>query len=637
MKVKRTLQIIIVLSLIGILIYVFAGLKKKQETDYTAELTADGEKMIHSTYDKHHRKAMVLKCSEADKETEDKTVMKEIEGVIFKKGRMNKDITVQGNSGYVANNAHNFYVEGDARVASEDFDLRSLNFLLEDQAEMSTEKKVHYEAKDLKGVARKGMKFYLNLNVLKLFKTRGHYKRDNRDFDFKTDVLWIIDKDNMIVLEKNNAIREANSILRSGWISLQFTKDFKRILEAASQVNSYFYMEDKKKKETREIKSENITSYYNDSGKMTKVTVIKNGEILLRSETDHTMIMSDLIEIYLNEDTGKIMRVSIPSPGRIENTGKTEFRVTADQMNADYNEAGELAYCEGRGNTDFTIDDYQGIAETLLYDIEKNDIALAGENAQIINKDNTFNSTQFSVDTEEKILSSNQGVKSVILLNKKNVLFSNAPIFINAREFKIFEKQNKFRYDTGVHLLQEDITLRTDSLEISDENKIEAYGKAFLSFKNESNDNEKKAVAKKNEEENKDEEDEEDKNDIAIRANSIVFNAKEKNIDIIGNPVIRSNENVLRANHFVIQFDEKNQVAHIFGEEDVSFNQEDLSGTSERVNWLFNENTMLLQGSPSVTKRGGGTTVGKELKIDLETNNITILSSGTERSETIIK
>jgi lipopolysaccharide export system protein LptA len=87
----------------------------------------------------------------------------------------------------------------------------------------------------------------------------------------------------------------------------------------------------------------------------------------------------------------------------------------------------------------------------------------------------------------------------------------------------------------------------------------------------------------------------------------------------------------------VIQFDEKNQVALIFGEEDVSFNQEDLSGTSERVKWLFNENTMLLQGSPSVTKRGGGTTVGKELKIDLKTNNITILSSATERSETIIK
>lgn len=632
MKGKKTLQIIIIFSLIGILIYVFAGLKKKQETDFSAELTADGEKMIHSTYDKQHRKAMELKCSEAEKETEDKTVMKNIEGVIFKKGRMNKDIQVHGRNGYVANNAHNFYVEGDARVASEDFNLRSLNFLLEDQAEMSTEKKVHYQTKNLKGVARKGMRFYLNLNVLKLFKTRGHYKRDNRDFDFKTDVLWVIDKDNMIVLEKNNVIREANSILRSGWISLTFTKDFKRILEAASQVNSYFYMEDKEKKETREIKGENITSYYNDSGKLTKITVVKNGEILLKSETDHTMIVSDLIEIYLNEDTGKIMRVSIPSPGRIENTGKTEFRVTADQMNADYNEAGELAYCEGRGNTDFTIDDYQGIAETLLYDIEKNDIALAGENAQIINKDNTFNSTKFSVDTKEKILSSTQGVKSVILLNKKNVLFSSAPIFINAKEFKIFEKQNKFRYDTWAHLLQDDITLRTGTLEITDENKIEAYGRTFLSFKNTNKNKNKKAKANDNEEDKED-----NNNEIALVADSVVFNAKEKNIDITGKPIIRNNENILRANHFVIQFDEKNYVAHIFGEEDVSFTQEDLSGTSERVKWLFNENIMLLQGSPSVTRRNGGTTVGKELRIDLKTNNITILSSGTERSETVIK
>jgi lipopolysaccharide export system protein LptA len=46
---------------------------------------------------------------------------------------------------------------------------------------------------------------------------------------------------------------------------------------------------------------------------------------------------------------------------------------------------------------------------------------------------------------------------------------------------------------------------------------------------------------------------------------------------------------------------------------------------------------MILRELPQVVKKNGGTTIGKELKINLKTNKITILSSGTERTETIIK
>ena len=52
---------------------------------------------------------------------------------------------------------------------------------------------------------------------------------------------------------------------------------------------------------------------------------------------------------------------------------------------------------------------------------------------------------------------------------------------------------------------------------------------------------------------------------------------------------------------------------------------------------MFKENTMILKDLPQIVKKHGGTTIGEELKINLKTNKITILSSDTERTETTIK
>ncbi|MCU0287032.1 MAG: hypothetical protein MUF15_11625 [Acidobacteria bacterium] len=623
MKYKKTLKILIIVFLAGTLLYILIGLKKPAQTEFSGELKVDGETMIHNTYDKEHRKAMELKCKEAINESEDKTDMKNIEGVIYKKGRMNKDINVSALSGYVANNSQNFFIEGDANVTSEGFSLKGPSFLLEGQAEMSTEKKVDYITKDLHGVAENGIRFYLKLNVLKLFNTHGRYKRENRNFDFKTGVLWVIDKDKLVVMEKNTVIRDTNTILRSDWFSLKFHGNFQHIAEATSQKSSYLYFDDKEKHESKEIKAEIISSFYNELGKLTRVLVMQNSEVLLRTKTDHTLINADKMEMFYDPETGRATRIDIPNPGQIENTGKTKFRVTADTINAAYNNKGELSTCEGKGNTDFIIDDYHGTADRLFYDISRNSINMSGPNAQVINgENNIFNSPKFNVNTEQKILSSTDEVKSTIFLKKKNVLFSEAPLFLNAKEFRILEKKNKFRYDTHVQLMQDDISLTADTLEITEENQIEANGKVSLTFKNDSsNVNTGDSVSK----------------EIAIKADKIVFNADEKNITITGSAIIRSEDTILRADRLVVLFNETNGITDITGEENVGFSKEDLTGTAGKVKWLFDKETMILKDSPRIGKKTGGAATGQELEIDLKTNKVNILSSASERSKTIIK
>ena len=87
----------------------------------------------------------------------------------------------------------------------------------------------------------------------------------------------------------------------------------------------------------------------------------------------------------------------------------------------------------------------------------------------------------------------------------------------------------------------------------------------------------------------------------------------------------------------MIRFNNKNEITRISGEDGIDFIKEDLYGNSGKVEWLFKENTMILKDLPQIVKKHGGTTIGEELKINLKTNKITILSSDTERTETTIK
>ena len=612
MKFKKTLKIFLVVFLLAVLVYVFSGIKGKSQPDIITEMSADGKDVKFYTYNESGKKTLELTCSEAFKESNDKTLMKNIQGLIFKEGRMDRDIKVFGDEGYVENNFYNFYIEGNARLASKDFIISSKYFNLKDRAELFSAPLVHYQTDVLKGSASKGMEYYISANTLKFNKTKGTYKRDNRSFDYKTDVWWFFEKSKVMALEKRVVIREDKSLLRSDWVTLEFNDDLNQVVKTSTQNNSYLYMEDPEKNEIKEIKSANIVNLYDNEGHLTHLRVMKNAQILLESKTNRTLIRSNSVEMNFDGPTGKTKNVHIPMRGVIENTGKTRFKVIADTIDIQYNQEGEISRCQGTDNVEFIIEEYKGLTDKINYNIEKETIALEGENSQIKNKNNTFTSDRFVVNVEKKILSTNQGVKSLIHVEKENALFSTDPIYINSARFTIFEKEKKFQYDGQVNLNQGDTRLNAKSLEISEDGTISAQGSVDFSFKN-------------------------GDKQVAVKGDQLTFNPEEKRIDIVDNAIIKNDVNVLRAGRFVLQFNDKNEIGDIRGEEDIYFTKEELSGTSRRVKWLFNREILVLQGSPQVVNESGTRTTGKELSINLQNNKITILSEESERSETIIQ
>ncbi len=612
MKYKKLYKILLVVFVAAMLLYIALGVKRKKGVDYQLENRADGEGMTFQSFNDVSTKAVVLKSRTSRKGEKDRVYMTQIEALIYKKGRMSKDIRVFADQGYTENDGFNFFIEKNARLVSEDFTIRSDNFFMKDRAEMSSAPRVEYYTKAINGIATGGMGLYLNVNTLKFYNTHGTYKRGDLGFDYETQVLWFIDKDKIMVLEKDAVVRNDKSLLRSDWVTMKFSQDMKQVIETSSQKNSYFYFEDKSKQEIKEIKSDNIQCLNDAEGRLTMMSVLSRGEILLKNPNNQTSIASDVVHMKFDGPTGRAQHVNIPKRGLVENTGKTRFRVLADVIDMDYDNGGELRSCVGTGNVVFVVETYDGTTGKITYDIKKHAMRLLGENSQLVNKTNSFYSVEFNVDTAKKILSSDKGVKSVIRLEKDNVLFSKEVIFINAQKVEILEKENKFSYDRNVNLTQGEVKLTAAKLEISEINDITATGKVSLFFKSEGKE-------------------------VALKGETLKFDSKTKTIDIRDQAVIKSGENVLQATHIIISFNKTNEVQSILGRQKVNFQKEDLSGNSDRVEWDFKKDIMVFKGSPRISRTRGGQTTGEVLKIDLNSSRITILSNESNRSETVIQ
>jgi len=612
MNSRLIYKIILVLMLIGTIVFIISGIRGKTSIDYKTKSRALGEGMVLTKFNKDNKVALVLKCDETKKDPNGKLIMVMMDALIIKKGRMNKDIRVTGAQGFVTNNDYDFFVQGDSLIKAGDLEVRSDHFTMKDRAELHSDVRVDYKTNSMDGIAHEGMMLFLNINTLKLFNTVGNFRQNKRVFDFSAKVLWFMDKQKSLVLEKDAVIREDKSIMKSDWVTIQFSDDLKQVKETSSQNNSILYIVDSEKEEIKEIKSENIRNSYDENGKMTQLTAMKHAHVLLKDPENQTTITSDTIDMYFDGPSGKAQKVKIPLRGIVENTGKTKLHVAANQIDIDYDDDGQLDFCKGQGNVRFMVEKYTGKTTDLSYDIAKHLILLEGDNTQLINEQNTFYASAFTVHSTARTLSAKEGVKSVIRLQKNSVLFSKNSIFINAKNMLMLEKENKFMYDKNVTLNQEDVVMDADALEISEENDIVATGKVSLSFKSE-------------------------QKEVALKGETVVFNSKKRLIDITGNAAIKSGDNLLRSRHIVIYFSTNNEVSLITGSKDINFVQEELVGYAERVQWRFKEDVMVLEGSPSISKKGGGKTTGKSLEIDLKTSKITILSSTSNRTETIIR
>jgi lipopolysaccharide export system protein LptA len=615
---KKIFKVISIVILAFTLIFIIAGISSKGKIATSPVFEADGKGMVSIRFNKENKKVLEIKCSESERETDDKILMKDIRATVFKKGKIEKDIKISGKNGIVENNFHNFTISNQAQITSEDLLARCKSFAIMNQEIVSTEERVNYQVKSLKGIAEKGMRLNIKKNLLFLYSTKGTYEKEGKSFDYKANFLKFDDVERSLRMRENSKISNEETILKGDRILLQFTVGYEDVALIESWGNCYFYLKEKSEgpgKEFKEAKAAHIKNTYNE-GNLKKSRFERNVTIKLKTKLNTTNVSSDEIIILHNEKTGKIKSIELAKPSNIKNTGKKKFRCRANKMDIEYNKDGEISSCKSRGKSIFTIDKYQGTSFLMTYDIDKNSVSMKGKGSKVVYKKNSFESTKFDVDTEEKKLVSSAGVLSIILLDakKSNVLFSNDLIYINSNKIEISDKEGTFIYEDDVELRQKDTILTAGKLSIDGDNNLVASGKEVsLSFK--------------------DKEDE-----VRIKGKEIIFDAKNKKIEI-KKGIIESMGNLLRADVLRMEFSNVNDINEIYGEEKVDFIKEEdnISGSSKKVKWLYTKQEIIFINSAQIQREGRGTTKGNELRFFLKDNRILITSDESKRTETIIE
>lgn len=574
----------------------------------------DGVNLTRWNFNENNEKKLEIKFLESKRKDDDKLFMKKITATIFKADKLDKDIHISADSGYAKNNFYDFFLQDNARISSPSFTLASKSFDLNSLDFLTTKAAVAFKLSNVSGQAKNGLLYYINKKYMKMFQPKGIFIRAGKSFNFQAQILRVVEKKNMLFLDRDAKVDGDGTAITGDRISLQFDQDFANLEWAATNGKCYFKtieIDKNDQQQSKEINSDMIKMNYDPEGRPQQIIARGAAKLILATKKNSSLIESDTIEIALRSETQTLDEVRSLTRGKISNHGQDNVTVNGDSLLAAYSSDGILAGIKAEKNCEFSTDDFQGTAAAINYDAAKFLIDIAGNDATIISKKNIFKASNFLILTRRRQLSSDKSVRATVIPEKNNVLFKAKPIFVTAAGMEMTDKGNSIRFKEKVKLFQDDIELHAGEMLFDNyRNLISCQGTADLKFLNE---NEL----------------------VVIRGQTILFNTPERKIVIVGDAKLNQAENILGGRQIELSFGPTNQLENISALDNATFSKKDLSGQSLLLDWDFKKKIISFKNSAQITRKGAGTTKGKELLLNLSTNEIKI-SSRDDRAETII-
>jgi lipopolysaccharide export system protein LptA len=641
MNVSSYLKYAILILLIGLVLIIAINFRKDNGQGMQKIIQVDGQGMHSFRFNDKNEKILEIRSTEIESVEKDKTFLKNIEATLFQKGEKNKDLLVKGEKGFIENNDYNFHIEGNARIISEDVSFSSDQFTLIDRNILRSKSPTQFTIKkEVAGSAEKGMVYNIKKNNIDLKKPKGTFTKNNQIYQFETKLLQLFRADSKLRFNRHCHIQGNTMDLKSDWLTVFFDDDLKNILSMLARGNCFFKLFSKIPGEKKEklIQAHFLQNHYGQTGKLEKTRIEKIIDITLIEDDSLLRIYGNSVELLYTE-TESIHQALITENGRIDNEGKNPFRITGDHLNVTFNEKNEIGTLTGNGNCQYKSPEYQAKAQVLNYRADVNEILLSGADSLVVADNQQFMAAGFHINTKARIIKSaiddskegNQEklslVKSTLKIQMKNLIFSDAPVYINADEFSLAEKSNQLIYRNNVRLRQQDSVLTADQLEIKDKNSIFIQGNAVFTFL----ENNKK---------------------LTIEGSQMTLMAANRQLSVNENARLNSVNQIkpeskndqekkaqnesLEADSFLFKFDNAGNIDVIEIINNVRFQQDDLSATSGKAEWFFQKEQIIFTDHPQVSRSNQSATKGKKLLLDLKQNKLTVLSE-EKRAETTVQ
>ena len=620
MPVKKILSFISLAFFLFAVIVVILSFKGGGGVGDAGVADIEGRELEYKVYDDQNNLSIYITSSSSKRDFDrsrkpahrERTLLNDIKGIIYKGGKFKNDLKFSGDSGYVENEFKNFLLKDKSRIESEDILLTSKSFFMEGNSLIKNKSATNFELKTLEGIAAKGMSYHMEVGVVNLFGTTGTYIRSGKKYQFKCKRLMVLNKINRVVFKGDAEIYGEDSIMRGREIILKFTKDFKKLLRTDIRINAYFRAAGDRKGEFREMSGKKIIAAFTKNEQIKNIDITKNGKIYINSRESKLKAESDLILVRFDPDTSKLKRVKLMKSGSVRASGKRSFDINSQRIRVNYDDAGEIIFCNAQGDTSFKMKDYNGNTTLLRYEPPENLIFLKGEKSLIQKDENRFVSPEFEINTKEGKLSSVKEITSVINLKSENSIFSKSPVFVHAKRVEIDDKSGSVIYSKDVSLFQGDTKLNSDKVEIGGDNKIKVSGSVDLKFKN-------------------------GDKVVSIRGKELNIDPEKNLLKIDGKGTIKEGDNSLSGDLLDIKFNENKEISFVKGEKNIEFKRKKISGESDKVEWGFLKKMITFISNARLIKTNSGTSKGDKIIFYLENEKVVIESADGKRSETKIE
>lgn len=586
----------------------------------------ESKDMTYLVYSKQNRKSMEIRCRETQPGSDDKLYLKTIRAVIFQKGRMAKDVQVYGNQGEVFYNFNFFVIRDHARIVSGDLALTSSRFELRDQEYLTTSEPVEFKLnRSLSGRSAQGLESYLNDNSLRLFQVEGSFLSQGKNYFFNSDQLWVFSDDEFLVMSGKNRLRSEDSQLQGKLLYVRFGKDFRDIQMSTSLGRSRFVQEKSfpdRPAQWCDFRSNLMRCTYDGGTAVKEILAQDNGSLILEDGKNRSEIQSDQITAWFDQATQTARRIRAEYPAQALARGDQRVTLKGYEIEMRYDPLGQFESLQARRGGEFQLDEFQGTAVAVDYDTTKARVILQGRETKVQGEDWSFVSSYFQIDAKNRQLRTDRHVRAVLMMNGRGPLFSSGDrVFVTAgglllsRDNPVGRPANdgdRISFHRPVTLFQGETELRSDRLDlIRRRDELSATGAVFLKFKNEADE-------------------------IILQGDRIVSDPAGRMVTVTGNGSLRSAGRELRAAQIVLRFAADDQLESIRGDEAVVFVKDPIRGRCDRLDWQYRRQEALLSGNAEISRGQEGTTRGKILRLDLNTNEI-FVSGENRRSETVLE
>jgi len=637
-KLKSVIKYILIVILIATVLFVFFGIIEKDSGDNSKEkinfkniskYKSEGNGMSYIAFNKKNEKALEIFCDKSEETKDNKILMKKIVAVLEPKSRTKNKIEISGDLGIVEANLVNFNIEGNAKIESKDFSIKTTSFSLRNKYFLNTNKDLDYTTKNLIGSAN-GMKVHLDTKVFNYLDTVGSYTLKKRIFEYSSDSLRIDDKKQILILKKiknkRNFIKGKELFVTAQMILTKFTEDYSNHIHTFAKKNSHFVLSkinNEKVIDKKDVKSNVIGIYYNDSGDIDRVVSSDNTRLMLNNEKYIIRGFTNILNMEFYEETQNLKTVRMESLftrlyyEELNETEGESFKIICKAVDILYNENGEITDFNAVDSkkVKFESKSYFASGKNLKYDLSKETIRIK-DNAFIeIDEKREFKSEELIVNTAKNYLRSNLPVISKITLEGSNFLLSDRPVFINADSFRMDRNKKIMKFKGKVNLIQDEISIKAGELVLSDKSGIKCKAAedstAIFVFIDRAGE-------------------------IVIKGRDIQMFKDEKYIEINGKAVINDKENKIKGDNLKIYFNKEEKIERIIGDGNIIFKKDELKIDAESVKWLYSKNVVYFEGLKEIKKKSTGSIKGKRIKLDLKTNTMSGVSEEDERTETVL-